>query len=79
MDNDGLEKFVPETTTVWDFPIRGAWATHKPDYRGNFAPQIPRNVMLNYSEEGDLILDPMVGSGTTLIEAPSIKSKCHWL
>lgn len=58
-----------ETTTVWDFPERGAWATHKPDYRGNFAPQIPRNVILNYSEEGDLVLDPMVGSGTTLIEA----------
>lgn len=61
--------FQPETTTVWDFPIRGAWATHKPDYRGNFAPQIPRNVIMNYSQEGEFILDPMVGSGTTLIEA----------
>lgn len=63
------ENFSRETTTVWDFPVRGAWATHKPDYRGNFAPQIPRNVILNYSEEGEYILDPMVGSGTTLIEA----------
>lgn len=63
------KEFSQETTTVWDFPVRGAWATHKPDYRGNFAPQIPRNVILNYSKEADLILDPMVGSGTTLIEA----------
>ena len=63
------DKFQSETTTVWDFPERGAWATHKPDYRGNYAPQIPRNVILNYSEEGELVLDPMVGSGTTLIEA----------
>jgi DNA modification methylase len=63
------DDFIPETTTVWDFPIRGAWATHKSDYRGNFAPQIPRNIILNYSEEGALVLDPMVGSGTTLIEA----------
>mgnify|MGYP001589446617 FL=1 len=61
--------FLPEATTVWDFPIRGNWATHKSDYRGNFAPQIARNLILNYSEEGELILDPMVGSGTTLIEA----------
>lgn len=61
--------FYPETTTVWDFPDRGSWATHKSDYRGNFAPQIPRNVIINYSKEGDLVLDPMVGSGTTLIEA----------
>lgn len=63
------ENFSPEKTTVWDFPERGNWATHKPDYRGNFAPQIPRNVILNYSEESNLVLDPMVGSGTTLIEA----------
>lgn len=63
------EEFAQEKTTVWDFPVRGAWATHKPDYRGNFAPQIPRNVILNYSNEGDWVLDPMIGSGTTLIEA----------
>lgn len=72
MNNILLENpdgFITETTTIWDFPDRGNWATHKSDYRGNFAPQIPRNVILNYSEEGDLVLDPMVGSGTTLIEA----------
>ncbi|WKZ40200.1 MAG: DNA methyltransferase [Anaerolineales bacterium] len=63
------EEFAQEKTTVWDFPVRGAWATHKPDYRGNFAPQIPRNVILNYTNEGDFVLDPMIGSGTTLIEA----------
>ena len=68
MDTEAKD-FSQETTTVWDFHVRGAWATHKPDYRGNFAPQIPRNVILNYSEEGEFILDPMVGSGTTLIEA----------
>lgn len=69
---DNLNNFKPENTTIWDFPIRGNWLTHKPDYRGNFAPQIPRNVIINYSKEGDLILDPMVGSGTTLIEAKSL-------
>lgn len=64
-----FEEFKQERNTVWNFPIRGDWATHKPDYRGNFAPQVPRNVILNYSEESDWILDPMVGGGTTLIEA----------
>jgi DNA modification methylase len=67
--NKGLDEFKPEATTIWDFPDRGAWATHKADYRGNFAPQIPRNLILNYSSEGELVLDPMAGSGTTLIEA----------
>src|SRR5215216_4464620 len=64
-----LDDFEQEKNTAWNFPVRGDWATHKPDYRGNFAPQVPRNVILNYSEEGDLVLDPMVGGGTTLIEA----------
>ena len=58
-----------ETTTVWSFPKRGNWATHRPTYRGNWAPQIPRNLILKYTQEGDLLLDPMVGAGTTLIEA----------
>ncbi len=62
-------KFNEETTTVWSFPERGSWATHKPTYRGNWAPQIPRNLILKYTKEGDLVLDPMVGAGTTLIEA----------
>ena len=62
------EKFELQTTSVWSFPKRGNWATHKGDYRGNWAPEIPRNIILRYSKEGDLILDQMVGGGTTLIE-----------
>ena len=57
-----------EYTTVWSFPERGSWATHKSDYRGNFAPQIARNIIEMYSRKGDTVLDPMVGAGTTLIE-----------
>lgn len=58
-----------ETTTVWSFPERGKWSTHSAKYRGNWAPQIARNLILLYSQEGDTVLDPMVGSGTTMIEA----------
>ena len=64
-----LGEYESEYTTVWSFPQRGNWATHKSDYRGNFAPQVPRNLIEMYSEEGDSILDPMVGAGTTLVEA----------
>ena len=60
--------FELETTTVWSFPKRGNWATHNSKFRGNWAPQIPRNLILRYSKPGDLILDQMCGSGTTLIE-----------
>lgn len=64
-----MKNFSLETTTVWSFSQRGKWATHNPKYRGNFAPQIPRNALLRYTKEDDLILDPMVGGGTSLIEA----------
>jgi len=63
------EELTDVSTTVWSFPKRGSWATHKGDYRGNWAPQIPRALILMYTRPGDLILDSMVGSGTTLIEA----------
>lgn len=58
-----------ETTTVWSFPERGSWATHNPKYRGNWAPQIPGNLILKFTKETEWVLDPMAGSGTTLIEA----------
>jgi len=58
-----------EKTTVWSFPDRGNWATHKGDYRGNWSPYIPRNLILKYTKKGDWILDQMMGSGTTLVEA----------
>jgi len=67
------EDFKKETTTVWSFPKRGTWATHNNKYRGNFAPQVARNLILRYSEENELVLDPMCGSGTSLIEAKLLK------
>jgi DNA modification methylase len=57
-----------ETDTVWSFPDRGEWATHTGNYRGNWSPYIPRNLIEKYTEPGDLVLDPMLGSGTTLVE-----------
>ena len=63
------DELTDVSTTVWSFPKRGSWATHRGDYRGNWAPQIPRALMLMYTRPGDLVLDPMVGSGTTVVEA----------
>ena len=60
--------FELEGTTIWSFPHRGDWATHKGDFRGNWAPQVARNIILRYSKPGEWVLDQMCGSGTTLIE-----------
>lgn len=63
------EDYTPERTTVWSFPDRGSWATHMGNYRGNWAPYIPRNLILKYTQKGDWVLDQMMGGGTTLVEA----------
>lgn len=63
------EKFELECSTVWSFPKRGNWASHQSAWRGNWAPEIARNLILRYSKEGDWLLDPMIGGGTTAIEA----------
>ena len=51
----GPENFEQEMTSVWSFKERGDWATHNPNYRGNWSPYIPRNLILRYSKEKDLI------------------------
>lgn len=62
------DDFALESTTIWNFPNRGKWATHDAKYRGNFSPYVPKNIILRYSKENDVVLDQFVGGGTTLIE-----------
>jgi DNA modification methylase len=64
----GPEGFHPEEWTVWNFPDRGRWATHVGNYRGNWSPYVPRNLIERYTQSGDTVCDPMMGSGTTLVE-----------
>lgn len=62
------DDFRLQEWTVWSFPERGEWATHSGDYRGNWSPYVPRNLILRYTEPGETVCDPMMGSGTTLVE-----------
>ncbi len=78
LKNLGPKDFKQEFTTVWSFPDRGAWATHKntASYRGNWSPYVPHNLILKYSKAGQTVLDCFCGSGTTAIEAKLLGRKC---
>ena len=56
----------------WSFPSTGTregsiHTLHR--FAGNFIPQIPAHLIQILSNPGEVVLDPFVGSGTTLIEA----------
>lgn len=70
------KNFKEEQTTVWSFKQRGSWATHSGEYRGNWSPYIPRNVILKYSKPGELVLDYFCGAGTTAVEAKLLGRRC---
>lgn len=49
---------------------RVSYATHGiHKYPAKFIPQIPRFCIESYSQVGDCVIDPFMGSGTTLLEA----------
>ncbi len=70
------ENYKEEQTTLWSFKKRGDWVTHSGEYRGNWSPYIPRNIILKYSNPGDLVLDYFCGAGTTAIECKLLERRC---
>ena len=65
-----IEKEIPliEATTFWDFPKQSYGLTPKGDnkYAGVTPALIIYNMIWRYTEPGDLVVDPMAGSGTTI-------------
>lgn len=57
------------TDSLWIIEKRDNTGAHNGNYHGNFVPQIPHQLFTRYTKEGDWILDPFMGSGTSLIEA----------
>lgn len=57
------------TDSLWILNKRDNSGVHHAGYWGNFIPQIPNQLLRRYTKKGEWILDPFLGSGTTLIEA----------
>ena len=57
-----------EPTTLWDFPSQNYGGSRQGDkaYPGATPSQVVWNLLQRYTRPGDLVVDPMAGSGTTL-------------
>ena len=57
-----------QPTTLWDYPSQhyGQELQGDPNYRGATPSYVVWNLLQRYTREGDLVVDPCVGSGTTL-------------
>jgi hypothetical protein len=61
------------TDSLWILEKRDTSGKHSAWYWGNFIPQIPNQLMRRYTKKGDWVVDPFVGSGTTLLECQRLE------
>ncbi len=75
-----IEDEIPiiESTTFWDFPRQSYGLSPKGNnkYPGVTPALIIYNMIWRYTNPGDLVVDPMAGSGTTLDVCKEEKRRC---
>ena len=60
------DEFMDATTDVWEIPAESATRVGHP---APFPVELPERLIDLYTYEGDLVLDPFMGSGTTAVAA----------
>jgi DNA modification methylase len=68
------DEFLEFTKSIWTFPSESARRVGHP---APFPLELPRRLIQLYSYEGDVVLDPFVGSGSSCIAA--LKAKRHFI
>jgi modification methylase len=69
-----IEEFMAATTDVWEIPPESANRVQHP---APFPVEIPQRLIELYTYEGDLVLDPFVGSGSTAVAA--VRTDRHYV
>ncbi len=64
-----------DVNSLWLIGEREKIGKHKNIYHGNFIPQIPNQLIRRFTQSHDLILEPFMGSGTTLFECERLHRK----
>ncbi|QHB17300.1 DNA methyltransferase [Mannheimia pernigra] len=63
------------TDSLWLIDERDKTGKHRNIYHGNFVPQIPNQLIQRYTRPGECVLEPFMGSGTTLFECEKLNRK----
>jgi hypothetical protein len=67
---DGQTREVPTfVNEFWTAKQRQASSLHEVSYRACFKPQLPRFFIERFTQPGDVVYDPFMGRGTTVLEA----------
>ncbi|MFC1512622.1 TRM11 family SAM-dependent methyltransferase [bacterium] len=72
-----MNKLEIESTTLWDFPRQnyGDNPHGNNKFNGVTPALVVWNLLKRYTKEGDLVVDPMCGSGTTIDVAKELNRK----
>ena len=67
---EGVKLSIPTyVNEFWTAKQRQAHSLHEISYRACFKPQLPRFFIERLTEPGEVVYDPFLGRGTTLLEA----------
>src|SRR5207244_5438075 len=73
-DLAGQPREVPAfVNEFWTARQRQASSLHEVSYRACFKPQLPRFFIERLTEPGEVVYDPFMGRGTTVLEAALLK------
>lgn len=73
LDKEHWKELDINVDSLWLIGPRAKGGKHSNAYHGNFAPQIPNNMIRRYTDEGDVVLEMFTGSGTTLFECETLR------
>ena len=75
LDLKNWQELDINTDSLWIINQRDKTGKHKNVYHGNFIPQIPNQLIQRYTKKNDIVLEPFMGSGTTLFECEKLNRK----
>lgn len=75
LDIDNWKELDINVDSLWLINERDKSGKHSNLYHGNFIPQIPNQLIKRYTKKNEVVLDPFLGSGTTLFECEKLERK----